>query len=93
MTNSMELTQETQDLSTETSIEPPPISNVPPIPNPLPSTTSSTQPSHSQTLHNNTASRKILKPAVPIKRPIPERPQNNKNSSDVANSFLVNLLK
>ncbi|KHJ36181.1 putative eka-like protein [Erysiphe necator] len=79
----MGITQETQALSTETSIEPPP------IPNTLPSTTSSTQPSHSQTLHNTTASRKILKPAVPIKRPIPERPpQNNKNSSDVTNSYL-----
>ncbi|POS86354.1 hypothetical protein EPUL_001497 [Erysiphe pulchra] len=38
---------------------------------------------------NNTASRKILKLAVPIKRRIPERStHNNKNNSDVANAFL-----
>ncbi|POS82470.1 hypothetical protein EPUL_004991, partial [Erysiphe pulchra] len=42
-----------------------------------------------QLLNSTIFSRKILKLAIPIKRPIPERPQqNNKNSSDVANAFL-----
>ncbi|KHJ32680.1 putative eka-like protein [Erysiphe necator] len=89
MIDTMDITQEIQAPSTETSFELPPIPNNPPVPYPLPSTTSPTPPSNSQTLNNITASRKILKPAVPTKRPIPERPsQNSKNSSDDANAFL-----
>ncbi|POS84478.1 hypothetical protein EPUL_003343, partial [Erysiphe pulchra] len=79
----MDLSQESEALSTEMSIELPPIPNIPPVPIPLPSTTSPTPPSLSQSLNNTIASRKILKPALPTKRPLPERPpHNDKNSPD-----------
>ncbi|KHJ31456.1 putative eka-like protein [Erysiphe necator] len=89
MIEAMDITQETQAPSTDTSIELPPIPDIPLIPNSFPSTTSPTPPSNSQTPSYSTASRKILKPAVPTKRPIPENPpQNNKHSPDIANAFL-----
>lgn len=89
MTDSMEISMESQAPSTDKSNLPPPTPNIPPIPNPLPLTTPPTPPSHSQLLNSTLSSRKILKPAIPIKRSIPERPQqNNNNKSDVANAFL-----
>ncbi|POS82537.1 hypothetical protein EPUL_006570 [Erysiphe pulchra] len=89
MTDSMDLSHENQALSTDTSNKPPPIPPIPPIPNSLPPIAPPTPPSNSQLLNCTTSSRKILKPAIPIKRPIPERPQeNNKTRSDVVNAFL-----
>ncbi|KHJ35763.1 hypothetical protein EV44_g3374 [Erysiphe necator] len=89
MTDSMDITQENQVLSTDTSNKPPPIPPIPTIPNPLPPIAPPTPPSNSQLLNSTTSSRKILKPAIPIKLPIPERPQqNNKDRSDTANAFL-----
>ncbi|POS82858.1 hypothetical protein EPUL_005237 [Erysiphe pulchra] len=86
MTDSMNISDENQALSTDTSNKPTPI---PPTPNSFPPIAPPTPPSNSQLLNSTTSSRKILKLAIPIKRPIPERPQQkNKNRSDVANAFL-----
>ncbi|KAI0996157.1 hypothetical protein K3495_g12023 [Podosphaera aphanis] len=85
----MDISQESQALSTERSQQPPPIPPIPPIHNPSPPIASPS--SSSQTLPSTTsaAGRQMLKPVAPSKRPIPERPQHNsRDNSDIANAFI-----
>ncbi|POS84613.1 hypothetical protein EPUL_002635, partial [Erysiphe pulchra] len=84
MTNSMDISQETQAPSTDRSHQPPPI---PPIPN-FPS------PSAPLTLLSNSAmsntildGRQILKPVAPSKRSVTERPTSDSDKSDSRNAF------
>ncbi|POS84115.1 hypothetical protein EPUL_002931 [Erysiphe pulchra] len=85
MTDSMEISQESQAPSMETSNQPPPIHN----PSPPIASSSSPPPSNPQPHINNLVNRKILKPAIPSKRLMQEKtsPKTGHNS-DHANAFL-----
>ncbi|KHJ35827.1 putative eka-like protein [Erysiphe necator] len=89
MSDSMEISQETQAPSTETSNQPPPIPPIPPIPNsPSPFATPTT-PSDSQLPNNNIVGRPILKPTAPSKRPASVKiPQISRDNIGVENLFL-----
>ncbi|POS82614.1 hypothetical protein EPUL_004433, partial [Erysiphe pulchra] len=89
MSDSMEISQETQAPSTETSNQPSPIPPKPPIPNsPSPFATPPT-PSDSQLPNKNIVARHILKPTAPSKRPASiQIPQNITENTGVENLFL-----
>ncbi|KHJ32167.1 hypothetical protein EV44_g3707 [Erysiphe necator] len=81
MTDSMDISQDSQAPSTERSQQPPPIS---PNHNPSPSIASPSPPSIT-----SADSRQMFKPVASSKLPIPERPlHNSRNHSDIANAFI-----
>lgn len=85
MTDSMDLTQESQALSTETSQQPP---VVPPILNPPIPIASPTPPPNPQLQIKHLDIRKIPKPAIPSNRLVPDRTsQRDGFNSDNANTF------
>ncbi|KHJ30596.1 putative eka-like protein [Erysiphe necator] len=92
MIDSMEISQESQAPSTETSSQLPPIPlihsihSIPDSPSP---TASPSPPSLPQQPNNNLEGRKILKPTIPIKRTIPDRiPPNGSKNTEIENAFL-----
>ncbi|KHJ36313.1 putative eka-like protein [Erysiphe necator] len=84
----MEISQESQAPSTETSSQLPPIPPIHCIPDSPPPTASPSPPSLPQP-DNTLEGRKILKPTIPSKRTIPDRisPIGSKNT-DIENAFL-----
>ncbi|KHJ30733.1 putative eka-like protein [Erysiphe necator] len=89
MTDSMDITQDLQALPTETRQQPPPIPQVFHIPNLLIPIASPTPPPNLQLQTNHLVSRKILKPAIPSKRLVPEQTsQASGHNSDNGNVFL-----
>ncbi|POS85556.1 hypothetical protein EPUL_003844 [Erysiphe pulchra] len=89
MTDLMEISQESQAPSTESSHHPPPMPPVPPIPNSSPLIASLSSPSKIPPSNKIELGRQILKPVAPSKRPISERPLHNSwKNSDTANAFL-----
>ncbi|POS84842.1 hypothetical protein EPUL_003598, partial [Erysiphe pulchra] len=89
MNDSMEISQESQAPSTDTSNQPPPIPTVSPIHNPSSPFASSSPPSETQLSNKITVGRPILKPTAPSKRPTSGRiSQNCSESTDMENAFL-----
>ncbi|POS81819.1 hypothetical protein EPUL_006702, partial [Erysiphe pulchra] len=89
MSNSMDITKETQAPSTDMGLQPHPIHPIHPIP-PLPNSPSpfapSSQPSDTQIPNKSTVGRSILKPTAPSKRPTPDRtPQNSSEKTGIEN--------
>ncbi|KHJ32266.1 putative eka-like protein [Erysiphe necator] len=83
MTDSMEISTESQAPSTDTSKQPPPIPN---SPSPIASTS---PPSNTEPQLKPIDSRQILKPVTPSKRSVTERPnQNGKEKPQTQNAFL-----
>ncbi|POS83050.1 hypothetical protein EPUL_006088, partial [Erysiphe pulchra] len=94
MTDSMDISQETQAPSTDRShqpnipTQPPPIFPIPPIPNSPSPTAPLTPPSNSAISNTILDGKQILKPVAPSKRPIIERPtSDSSDKSDSRNAF------
>lgn len=89
MNDSMEISQESQAPSTDTSNQPPPIPTVAPIHNPSSPFASSSPPSETQLSNKITFGRPVLKLTAPSKRPTSGRiPRNCSESTDMENAFL-----
>lgn len=86
MSDSVEISQETQASSTDSSNQPPPIPPIPNFPSPL---ATPTTPSNSQLPNKNIVGRPILKPTAPSKRQASVKiPQNSRDDTGVGNLFL-----
>ncbi|KHJ30634.1 putative eka-like protein [Erysiphe necator] len=93
MIDSMDTSQESQALSTDSSNKPPPIPPIPPIPISPSPIASPPSPLNLQSLTKNTDGRQILKPVAPSKRPGTERTTlNNSNKINIGNAFLPKKL-
>ncbi|POS84802.1 hypothetical protein EPUL_005393, partial [Erysiphe pulchra] len=94
MSNSMDITKETQAPSTDMGQQPPPIHPIPPLPNSPSPFAQSSQPSDTQIPNKSTVGRPILKPTAPSKRPTPDRtPQNSSEKTGIENAFLPKELR
>ncbi|KHJ35001.1 putative eka-like protein [Erysiphe necator] len=89
MTDSMEISTESQAPSTDTSNQPPPTPTIPPIPNSPSPIASTSPPSNTEPQLKTIDSRQTLKPVAPSKRRDTERPnQNGKENPETQNALL-----